>query len=400
VPAGHERLRTAFVVAEVALAFVLLIGAGLLVRSFQQLQSVRPGFQPDQTITAVLSLPDARYPDVRRQEALTTPLLERVRRMPTVRAAALASFIPFDGKETLLTFEVAGEPTPPPSARRLSQFRVVSDGFFEALGIPLVRGRTFTRSDTSSSPKVAVIGRALASKYFPSKDPIGQRLTLDDDPSSPKTEWFTVVGVVDDVRFRRLADAPRPQLYLPVSQQGFPEFTLVAKTGADPFSVVSSLRGIVRSLDPAIPLNDVRTLEEVVSSSVAGERFRTSLLTAFALIALLLATIGVYGVMSYSVEQRGAEMGLRMALGASPRDVLRLVAGHGLKLALAGVALGVMAAFWVTRLLSSLLFGVSATDPVTFASIATLLLGVAALASYLPARRATKADPMALLRME
>jgi putative ABC transport system permease protein len=174
----------------------------------------------------------------------------------------------------------------------------------------------------------------------------------------------------------------------------------VAKTGADPFSVVSSLRGIVRSLDPAIPLNDVRTLEEVVSSSVAGERFRTSLLTAFALIALLLATIGVYGVMSYSVEQRGAEMGLRMALGASPRDVLRLVAGHGLKLALAGVALGVMAAFWVTRLLSSLLFGVSATDPVTFASIATLLLGVAALASYLPARRATKADPMALLRME
>ena len=365
-PGGHQRLRAVFVVSEVALAFVLLICAGLLVRSFQQLQSVHPGFQPDQTITAVVSLPDARYPTVARQEQFTAPLLERVRRMPNVRAAALASFIPFDGKEALLTFEVAGEPSPPPSSRRLAQWRVVSDGFFETLGVPLVKGRTFSRADTSSSPKVAVIGRALASKYFAAKDPIGQRITLDDDPDSKTAEWFTVVGVVDDVRFRRLTDSPRPQLYFTVSQQQFPEFTLVAKTGPDPFAVVSSLRGIVRSLDAAIPLNDVRTMEDVVSSSVAGERFRTNLLVTFALIALVLSTIGVYGVMSYSVEQRAPEMGLRMALGASPRDVLRLVAGHGLKLAAAGVAIGLVAAFWLTRLLASLLFGVSATDPLTF----------------------------------
>jgi len=186
-----------------------------------------------------------------------------------VRSAALASFIPFDGKETLLTFEVDGEPTPPPARRRLSQWRVVSDGFFETLGIPLIKGRTFTTADTPTSPKVAVIGRSLASKYFPTKDPIGQRVTLD-DLTSPPVEWFTIVGVVDDVRFRRLTDAPRPQLYYPVSQQQFPEFTLVAKTGPDPFAVVTSVRGIVRSLDSAIPLNDVRTMEQVVSGSVAG----------------------------------------------------------------------------------------------------------------------------------
>jgi putative ABC transport system permease protein len=399
VSSGQKGLRTVFVVAEVALAFVLLIGAGLLVRSFQQMQSIRPGFQPDQTITAVLALPESRYTDIAKQEAFTAPLLERVRRVPQVRSAALASFIPFDGKETLLTFEVSGEPSPPPASRRLAQWRVVSDGFFETLGIPLLKGRTFSRADTSSSLKVAVIGRSLADKYFASKDPIGQRVTLD-DVADEKAQWFTVVGVVDDVRFRRLTVAPRPQLYFAASQQQFPEFTLVAKTGPDPFAVVTSIRGIVRGLDGAIPLNDVRTMEQVVSGSVAGERFRTNLLVTFALIALLLSAIGVYGVMSYSVEQRTPEMGLRMALGASPRDVLRLVAGHGMRLALAGIVLGVVAAFWVTRLLASLLFGVSATDPVTFGSIATLLLAVAALASYIPARRATRTDPMVALRTE
>jgi putative ABC transport system permease protein len=399
VSSGHQRLRTVFVVAEVALAFVLLIGAGLLVRSFHQLAQVRPGFQPDQTMTAVVSLPDARYDTIQKQEGFTTPLLERVRRVPGVRAAALASFIPFDGKETLLTFEIAGEATPPPANRRLAQWRVVSDGFFETLGIPVLKGRAFTTADTSASPKVAVIGRALAKKYFGSKDPIGQRVTLDEQ-ASPTATWFTVVGIVDDVRYRRLSDAPRPQMYFPVSQQAFPEFTLVAKTGSDPFSIVATVRGIVRGLDAAIPLNDVRTLEQVVSSSMAGERFRTTLLVAFAVIALVLSTIGVYGVMSYSVEQRAPEMGLRMALGASPGDVLRLVAGQGLRLAVAGVVIGLVGAFWVTRLLASLLFGVSATDPATFGAIATLLIGVAALASYLPARRATRTDPMVVLRVD
>ncbi len=397
--AGQQRLRTAFVIAEVALAFVLLIGAGLLIRSFQQLQSVRPGFEPQSTITAVVSLPDARYARLTSQAAFVGQLLSRVRSIRDVRSAALASFVPFDGKETLLTFEVEGEPASRPADRRLAQWRVVSDGFFATMGVPVVRGRTFTSRDSESAPRVAVISTSLAHSFFRSKDPIGRRITLD-DLTDPKAEWFTVVGIVEDVRYRSLDTAPRPLLYYPASQQQFPEFTLVARTAGDPMGVVPTVRAMVRSLDPAMPLQDVRTMRDVVSSSIAGARFRTSLLVTLALIALVLAAVGVYGVMAYSVEQRTQEMGLRMALGASPRDVLRLVTGHGIRLAVAGIALGAVAAWGLTRVLASVLFGVTPTDPLTFGTIAVLLAAVASLASYIPARRATKADPMLVLRAE
>ena len=397
---GQQHLRTAFVVGEVALAFVLLIGAGLLLRSLQQLQNVRPGFQPDQTLTAVMSLPDARYPDIARQSPFTTTLLERVRRLPEIRSAALASFIPFDGKEALLLFDVDGEPQRRPGEGRLAQWRVVSDGFFETMGVPLLKGRTFKPSDTMAAPGVAVVSATLVKRFFPEKDPIGQRVTLDGLNGEQPPQWFTIVGVVDDVRFRRLTDPAMPVLYYPVAQQAFPEFTLVARAGGDPMAAVPSLRGIVRSLDASLPLTDVRTMDEVVSTSIAAARFRTTLLASFAVVALLLAAIGVYGVMSYSVEQRSQEMGLRMALGASPRNVLTLVTAHGVRLALAGILLGLVAAYAVTRVLESLLFGVSTTDPVTFAGIAVLLAAVASLAAYIPARRATRTDPMAVLRAE
>jgi putative ABC transport system permease protein len=397
--AGQQRLRTAFVITEVALAFVLLIGAGLLIRSFQQLQNVRPGFQPDSTVTAVLSLPEARYAELTTQAAFARQLLSRVRSVTSVRSAALASFVPFDGKETLLTFEIGGEPQSRPADRRLAQWRVVSDGFFETMGVPVVRGRTFSTDDTEAAPRVAVISTSLARKFFPAKDPIGQRITLD-ELTDPKAAWFTVVGVVEDVRYRSLDTAPMPLLYYPASQQQFPEFTLVARTSGDPMAIVPTVRGMVRALDPVMPLQDVRTMGEVISSSMAGARFRTSLLVALALIALVLAAVGVYGVMSYSVEQRTQEMGLRMALGASPRDVLRLMTGHGIRLAAAGIVLGGVAAWALTRVLESVLFGVTATDPLTFATIAVLLGAVASLASYIPARRATRADPMLVLRAE
>ena len=396
---GHQRLRTAFVITEVALAFVLLIGAGLLIRSFQHLQNVRPGFQPDSTITAVLSLPEARYAQLTSQSTFTTGLLSRVRSIKNVRSAALASFVPFDGKETLLTFEISGEPASRPADRMLAQWRVVSDGFFETMGVPVVRGRTFSARDTEAAPRVAVISASLAHKFFPSKDPIGQRITLD-DLTDPAPAWFTVVGVVEDVRYRALNTAPMPLLYYPASQQQFPEFTLVARTAGDPMGIVPTVRAMVRSLDPVMPLQDVRTMSQVVSSSMAGARFRTSLLVALALIALVLAAVGVYGVMAYSVEQRTQEMGLRMALGARPRDVLRLVTGHGVRLAVIGIALGAIAAWALTRVLASVLFGVTPTDPLTFGTIAVLLGAVASLASYIPARRATKADPMLVLRTE
>jgi putative ABC transport system permease protein len=245
---------------------------------------------------------------------------------------------------------------------------------------------------------VAIVSQLLANKYFSGADPTGQRITLDDP--GDKRQWFTIIGVVDDVRFREVTRQPVPLLYMPAGQVQFPEFTLVARTAGDPMSLAPSVRAVVRSLDPAMPLNDVRTLEQVVASSMAGARFRTRLLACFALIALLLSAIGVYGVMSYSVEQRSQEMGLRMALGARPSDVLRLVTGHGVRLAAVGIVLGLAAAFWVTRLLESLLFGVSTTDPVTFGTIAVLLGSVALLASVIPARRATRADPMAVLRTE
>jgi putative ABC transport system permease protein len=395
---GQQRLRAAFVVGEIALAFVLLIGAGLLIRSFQQMQNIRPGFEPDQTLTAVMALPQARYTDLPKQVAFTSGLLARLRATGSVRSAALSSFIPMDGKENLLVFSIDGQAEPPPGQRRLAQFRVVSDGFFETLHVPLRRGRTFTAGDVDGAPRVAIVSQLLADKYFPATDPIGQRVTLD-DPGDQR-QWFTVVGVVDDVRFREMTRKPMPLLYMPAGQVQFPEFTLVARTAGDPMAVAPSVRAVVRSLDPAMPVNGVRTLEQVVSSSMAGARFRTRLLACFALIALLLSAIGVYGVMSYSVEQRSQEMGLRMALGARPSDVLRLVTGHGVRLAAVGIVLGLAAAFWVTRLLESLLFGVSTTDPVTFGSIAVLLGGVALLASVIPARRATRADPMAVLRTE
>jgi putative ABC transport system permease protein len=397
--AGQQRLRTAFVITEVALAFVLLIGAGLLIRSFQQLQSVRPGFRPDSTITAVLSLPDARYATLASQATFASQLLSRLRSITDVQSAALASFVPFDGKETMLTFEVQGEPASRPADRRLAQWRVVSDGFFETMGVPVIRGRTFSTRDTETAPRVAVISASLARKFFASKDPIGQQVTLD-ELTDPKAQWFSVVGVVEDVRYRSLNTAPMPLLYYPASQQQFPEFTLVARTAGDPMAIVPTVRAMVRALDPVMPLQDVRTMGQVVSSSMAGARFRTSLLVALALIALVLAAVGVYGVMSYSVEQRTQEMGLRMALGASPRDVLRLVTGHGVRLAVVGIALGAIAAWGLTRVLASVLFGVTPTDPLTFGTIAVLLAAVASLASYIPARRATRADPMLVLRTE
>jgi putative ABC transport system permease protein len=396
---GQQRLRTAFVVTEVALAFVLLIAAGLLIRSFQQLQNVRPGFEPDSMITAVLSLPEARYARLPSQATFASQLLSRVRSVNGVRSAALASFVPFDGKETLLTFEIQGEPASRPGDRRLAQWRVVSDGFFETMGVPLVRGRSFSPRDTEAAPRVAVISTSLARRFFGSKDPIGQRVTLD-ELTNPEAAWFTVVGIVEDVRYRSLDTEPSPLLYYPASQQQFPEFTLVARTAGDPMAIVPTVRAMVRAVDPVMPLQDVRTMDQVISSSMAGARFRTSLLVALALIALVLAAVGVYGVMSYSVEQRTQEMGLRMALGASPRDVLRLVTGHGVRLAIAGIVLGGFFAWALTRVLASVLFGVTPTDPLTFGTIAVLLAAVASLASYIPARRATRADPMLVLRTE
>ncbi|HEX5819206.1 MAG TPA: FtsX-like permease family protein, partial [Gemmatimonadales bacterium] len=255
-------------------------------------------------------------------------------------------------------------------------------------------------ADVAGATPVAVISSALAKKFFAGKPALGQRVTVDDVEGEDPVRWFTVVGVVDDVRFRRLSDPALPVLYYPVAQQAFPELTVLARTSSDPMALAPSLRAIIKTLDSSMPLNDVRTLEEVVSSSIAGARFRTSLLVTFALVALVLAAIGVYGVMSYSVEQRSQEMGLRMALGASPGDVLRLVTGQGMRLALAGIALGLAAAFAVTRVLESLLFGVSTSDPATFAAIAVLLGVVASVASYIPARRATRADPMVVLRSE
>jgi putative ABC transport system permease protein len=323
-----------------------------------------------------------------------------VRQVPDVRRAALASFIPFDRKDTLLVFSVDGEPEPPPAERRLAQYRVVSDGFFDTMGVALKRGRAFTAIRRGRGTPGRRREQRARREVLPAQGPDrparhdGRSRRRAAQPGSPSSASSTMCDTGG------LNEAPMPTLYYPVAQQTFPELTLVAKTGGDPLAITTTLRGIVRSLDPQIALADVRTMDDVVSASLAGARFRTTLLGIFAVVALLLSAVGVYGVMSYSVEQRTQELGLRMALGATGADVLRLVAGQGMRLAVAGILVGLVAAFWMVRVLESLLFGISATDPVTFGAIAVLLAVIAALASYIPARRATKADPMVVLRSE
>ncbi len=394
---GRRRLiRGSLVVLEVALALVLLVGAGLLIKSFLRLRSVDPGFNPAGALTAQIPLSQRKYPEDSQRVAFYTQLIEKVAALPGVQAAGAAMVTPLSGNDFVLGFRIEGRPPYPAGSEPDTNYYSVTPGYFKAMGIPLLRGRLFTERDTKDAPRVIIINETMAKRFFPGEDPIGKRLHVTMGP----VLYREIVGIVGDVKHYSLDQEAKAQTYEPYAQQPFSGMTLVARTSGDPAGLSSAIRGEVLKIDKELPISNVKTLEQYLSTSIAQQRFSVLLLGIFAAVAMALACVGIYGVLSYSVTQRRREIGVRMALGAARRDVLRLVVGHAMLLTLIGVAIGLGAAFALTRVMSTLLFGVSATDPMTFGLIALLLIAVALLAALVPARRATKVDPMVALRCE
>ena len=393
-----RRLRNVFVVAEVALALVLLIGAGLLIRSFGRLQAVDPGFNANNLLTMRVSLPGRKYDDDQKRLAFFRQATEGMQALPGVESASAVSYLPFGGPSYAGTSaDIEGRP-PLPAGQRLSTGVLVTDlNYFRTMQIPLKRGRLFTAQEATEMRHVVVINEAFARKHFPGEEPLGKRLTIYMKDDNQPCE---IIGIVGDSRFMALNTAIEPVSYWPHPELAYSGMTLVLRTKDEAANMAPAAREVIRSLDGDQPVSEVRTMESLLAKSISRARFNTLLLAVFAFVALLLAAVGIYGVMSYSVAQRMHELGIRMALGASAGDVLKLVLQQGMKFALLGVAIGLGAAFGLTRLMDKLLFGVTATDPLTFAGIALLLVGIALLACYLPARRATKVDPMIALRCE
>ncbi len=323
-------------------------------------------------------------------------MIEKVAALPGVQAAGAAMVTPLSGNDFVLGFRIEGRPPYPAGSEPDTNYYSVTPGYFKAMGIPLLRGRLFTERDTKDAPRVIIINETMAKRFFPGEDPIGKRLHVTMGP----VLYREIVGIVGDVKHYSLDQEAKAQTYEPYAQQPFSGMTLVARTSGDPAGLSSAIRGEVLKIDKELPISNVKTLEQYLSTSIAQQRFSVLLLGIFAAVAMALACVGIYGVLSYSVTQRRREIGVRMALGAARRDVLRLVVGHAMLLTLIGVAIGLGAAFALTRVMSTLLFGVSATDPMTFGLIALLLIAVALLAALVPARRATKVDPMVALRCE
>jgi putative ABC transport system permease protein len=392
-----SRSRQLLVVGEVALSLVLLIGAGLLLRSFATLIAVDPGFNPERLLTLNLTLTGTNYGTQNQQTGFYQQLLQRIEHLPGVEAVGAVNSLPLTGDAGNSGLTIEGRPPVSPNERPHPAYRVINPDYFRALGIPLQRGRAFTIGDASGSPLVAIINQSAARVFWPNEDPLGKRIRPD---IVPPDQWLTIVGVVSDVRHASLNVAPQPEVYWPFLQNPDRRINLLIRTTADPLNLAGAVRSEIRAIDRALPVSNLKSMDELLSDSVAQWRFYTLLLTAFAAVALLLAIVGLYGVISYAVSQRTHEIGIRMALGASPRDVLRLIINHGLVLTLAGVGLGLAAALGLTRVLKNLLFHVSTTDPAIFVGIVLLLAGVASLACYLPARRATKVDPITALRDE
>ncbi|HEX8557042.1 MAG TPA: ABC transporter permease [Pyrinomonadaceae bacterium] len=389
--------RKALVVSEVALSLILLVGAGLMIRSFWKLQHVDPGFDVRNTLTLSVGLAPARYGEPQQQLAFHDRVLEQIAALPGVVAVGSTTTIPLTGGGSKQPFTVEGRPAPPVSEQPLAQTRYVSPDYFRAIGVPVRQGRPFEERDREGAPQVVLISEAMARRFFPGQNPVGQRLTPSFHLQQGPRE---IVGVVGDVKSNGLDDDAAATMYLPFKQSPRPWMTFVARTASDPQGFAVPLSKAVYAVDREQALTGVRTMEQVLAESLAGRRFNMALLMTFAALALALAAVGVYGVMSYSVMLRRRELGIRMALGARAMDVLRLVLGQGLSLTLIGVAVGMAGAYALTRLMASLLYGVAATDFVTFASVSAVIILVGLLASFLPARRATKVDPMIALRSE
>ena len=395
--AGSNRLRSSLVVFEIALSLILLVGAGLLTRSFMSLLKTDPGFKPDHLITANLVLPAAKYKDEPSRAAFFTDLVQRVQAVPGIQSAAMVNFIPLGGSNSSDAFLVEGQPEPPPGQENEGRYRVCTPGYFETMGITLLKGRAFTAQDKAGAVPVAVVNETLAKKHWPNNDAIGKRFRF--YGPLERNPWIEIVGIAQDVR-HDLNTPITPDFFLPHAQDSWNGMVLVARTQADPASMTSAIRQQVWSIDKDQPVYDIKSMEEVRSISVALYSFSSVMLAIFAGVALILAAVGIYGVMAFAVTQRTQEIGIRMALGAQTPDVLKLVLRNGMSMALLGIGAGLLGAWGLTRLLSKMLVGVSATDLLTFSVVTLTLLVAALLACYLPARRATKVDPLVALRYE
>ena len=397
--ARRNKVRSVLVVSELAIAVVLLVGAGLLIQSLWRLQKVNSGLQPENVLTFTVGLPEVRY-NYEKQSQFFIDLKSRLESTPGVQSASSVLPLPLSGDRFVISFEIEGRPMAPKD-HPSGDFFCTGVGYFRAMGIPIIKGRDFDDRDRHGSTPVVIITDALARQFFPNEDPLGKRIkpginTIEGEKSTMRE----IIGVVADVRNRSLNTAPKPAYYVPQTQVPFDQMVMVVKTNGDPHGLIPTATKQVAAMDPDLPVFGVKTMEEYMSASVAAPRFSTTLLSIFAAVALVLTIVGLYGVMSYSVAQRTNEIGIRLALGAQSRDVLLMIVKQGSFLIGMGIVIGLAGAFALTRLISSLLFGVTAKDPFTFAAVVVLLGVVALLACYVPAWRATKVDPMEALRYE
>ncbi len=396
---AKRRLRNVLVVSEFALALMLLIGAGLMIRSFQSLQQVNPGFNPNHTLTMQINLPRNKYRDAAQAAAFQQQFLQKVESLPVVESASLSMALPPNLLIMTNPFAIEGNLPAPGEAQPLAEHLLVSPNYFKTLGIKLINGRVFTDADNPDSPSVIIINKTMAETYFPNQDPVGKRLQTGD--YNPQAPFDTIIGVVDDVKYQGLGEERKPTMYWPFLQNTWWRSMYIAvRTQNDPLQSVAAIRNEVWSVDKDLPVSNIKTMEQLMSESVNEPKALTTLFTMFGGLALLLASIGIYGVMSYAVSQRTREIGIRLALGAQVGDVLQMVIKQGMALAIIGVSIGILGSFALTRLMAGLLFGISATDVVTFVVVSLILTGVALVACWVPARRATKVDPMMALRYE
>jgi putative ABC transport system permease protein len=392
---GSYRLRSVLVVFELALSVMLLVGAGLLIRSLWQLRHVDPGFDAANVLGMRISVPVSRYAASRERAVLYQGMLDRIRALPGVEGAAATNDLPFSGSRTSTSFDIDGRP-PAAGEFRNSDYRTVSSGYFNVMRIPLLRGRSFTDADNRrETPRVVIVNEALQHRYWPHANPIGQHLILSD-------KRYEIIGVVGNVKHDNLTAVATGELYIPQYQGSTPPWTFLAIRShiAPSTSLIPALRGALQDVAPAQPVYDTRTMQDRLSNSIAPQRFNALMLAVFASFALLLAAVGIYGVVAFAAQQRVHEMGIRLAVGAQPRDVLRLVIGQGFTLGLIGVVIGIAGALAVARVLAGMLYNTGSADPLTFLVVSLIFLGIATLASYFPARRVARVDPMVALRCE
>jgi predicted permease len=392
----HARTRRLLIISEVALSVILLVGAGLMIKSFLLLQKTSPGFKPDNVLTARVFLNATDYPAPYQKAAFFQRVLQEVGTIPGVESAGAVTSLPLGGSSMSFRFAVEGESASVPGEQRQAQYRAVSPNYFHTMGIPLISGRDFAEGDAADAPGVVIINETMARRLFPDGGALGKRLTITYGKPTPRE----VVGVVGDVKHLRLDEGPKPEMYVPYSQNPWPFMTLVMRTTVPPSTIVQSVRERIGSVDKNQPVDKILTANQILYEAVAQPRLYALLLGVFAAVAFILSAVGIYGVMSYLVSQRTHEIGVRMSLGARPGDILKLVVRQGMTNVVIGIACGLILSLIVTRVLSSLLYGISATDPITFIEVPLLLALVALLACLLPARRATKIDPLIALRYE